>query len=65
MQLEFCRQILGKSSYMKFNENPASDGRFVPCGRTDTVKQIVAFRNVANSPKTKKLRQVLLFKIGE
>jgi hypothetical protein len=41
-----------KSSNIKFNENPSSGSRVVPCGRTDITKLIVAFRNFANAPKT-------------
>jgi hypothetical protein len=35
MKLEFSQQILEKSSNIKFNENPSSDNRVVPCGHTD------------------------------
>jgi hypothetical protein len=35
MKLEFCRQIFEKYSNIKFNENPSSGSRVVPCGRTD------------------------------
>jgi len=35
MQLEFSRQILKKSSNIKFLENPSSESRVVPLGRTD------------------------------
>jgi hypothetical protein len=42
---------------MKFHENPSSESRVVPCGRTDertdTTKLIVAFRNFENVPKNK------------
>ena len=53
---EFSRQFKKKiSAYIKFNENPSSGSRAVPCGRTDrqkdTTKLIVAFRNFANAPK--------------
>jgi len=48
-----------KYSHIKFHENPSSDSRVVPCGRTggrtdgqtDITKLIVAFRNFAKSPK--------------
>jgi hypothetical protein len=33
--LEFSRQILEKSTNIKFHENPSSGSRVVPCGRTD------------------------------
>jgi hypothetical protein len=51
MKLEFSRHIFEKSSKSKFHQNPYSGSRVVPCGRTDVVKLIVAFRNVANAPK--------------
>jgi hypothetical protein len=35
MQLELSRQIVEKYSNIKFNENPSSGSRVVPCGRTD------------------------------
>ena len=58
----YCRQILTKfdfslqifflkSSNIKFYENPSSESRVVPCGRTDgrtdMTQLIVAFRNFA------------------
>jgi hypothetical protein len=33
MKLEFSGQIFGKSSNIKFHENPSSGNQFVPCGR--------------------------------
>jgi len=36
MKLEFSGDILEKSSNIKFNENPASNSRVVPCRRPDT-----------------------------
>ena len=55
MKLEFSRQIFAKYSYLRFNENPSSGNRVVPCGQTDeqtdTMKLIVAFSNFANAPK--------------
>jgi len=35
MKLEFSRQISEKYSYAKFNENPSSRSRVVPCGTVD------------------------------
>jgi len=35
IQLEFSRQIFEKSSNIRFNKNPPSGSRVVPCGRTD------------------------------
>jgi len=55
MKLEFSRQIFGKYSNIKFHENPSSESRVVPCGRADgrtyVTNLIIAFRNLANSPK--------------
>ena len=33
MKLEFCRQIFGRHSNIRFHENPSSGSRVVPCGR--------------------------------
>jgi len=35
MELEFSGQFLQKYSDIKFYESPPSEGRVVPCGRTD------------------------------
>jgi hypothetical protein len=35
MKLEFSRQIFEKYSDIKFNDNPSSWSRVVPCGQTD------------------------------
>jgi hypothetical protein len=35
MKLEFSQQIFEKYSNTKFNENPSSGIRVIPCGRTD------------------------------
>jgi len=55
MKLEFSRQILEKSSNIKFHENPSSVIRDVPCAQTDlqthTTKLTDAFRKFANAPK--------------
>ena len=54
MKLAFSRQILVKSSNIKFHENPSSGSRVVPSGqtdgRTDMTTVIVAFRNSGNAP---------------
>ena len=52
---ELSRQIFEKFPSIKFNENPSSGSRVVPCGRTDRrtgmTKLIVACRNFANVRK--------------
>jgi hypothetical protein len=45
MELKFSRQIFEKYANIKFNENPSSGKRVVPCGQTDMTKPIVTFRN--------------------
>jgi hypothetical protein len=51
MEIKFYPQIFEKHSNIKFNENPSSESRVVPCGQTDgrkdMTKLIVAFRNIA------------------
>jgi len=34
MKLEFSRHIFEKYQHIKFDENPPSGSRVVPCGRT-------------------------------
>ena len=51
MKLEFFGQIFEKLSNINLYENPSSGSRVVQCGRTDTTKLIVAFRNFAKTPK--------------
>ena len=55
MKLEFYRQISEKVPNIKFNQNPWSGSRVVPCGQTDgrmnMTKLIVAIHNFANAPK--------------
>ena len=48
MKFEFCRQIFEKVLDIKFNENPSSGSRVVPCVQTD-MKLIVVFRNLGNA----------------
>jgi len=54
MELEFSRQIFETLKYL-FHEKTSSGSRVVSCGqtdsRTDMTKSIVAFRNLAHSPK--------------
>jgi hypothetical protein len=56
MKLEYYRQSFEKSSIFKFNENPLSGSRVVPCGltyrRTGTHGEAdCRFHNIANAPK--------------
>jgi hypothetical protein len=58
IETNFSRQIFEKYSYTKFNENPSSGSRAVPCGQTDggadgqaDMTKLVAFHNFANAPK--------------
>ena len=53
MKLEFTRQIFENYSNIKFNENPSSGSRVVPCGQAHMTKLTVAFRNSTNAPKKK------------
>ena len=54
-KLEFSRHHFEKYSNIKFQENPLSRSRVVPCGRTegrtDMTKLIVAFHNFAKAPQ--------------
>ena len=56
----FTRNILEKYSNIKFHENPLGGSRIVPCGRTHMTKLIVAFRNLANTPKNCAARGVFM-----
>jgi hypothetical protein len=58
MKLEFSRQFYENYSNIILNENPTSGSRFVPRGRTDMTKLIVAFRNLANAPKNQPVNAV-------
>ena len=59
MKVEIYQQSFEKYSSTKFNKNPSSGSRVVPCGQTDgrrdkqtdMTKLIVAFRSFANAPK--------------
>ena len=57
MKSEFSLQIFEKYTNIKFNENPLSDSPAVPCGRTDMMKLIVAFRDYATAPKIGRINQ--------
>ena len=53
MKLEFSRHSFEKRSDIKFNENPSSESRVVPCGRTDRHDEANipdAFRNFSKAP---------------
>ena len=60
VKFEFSRQIFEKLSNIKFNKNPSSGSRVVPCGQMDMTKLIVAFRNFANAPKNVSSTRALL-----
>jgi len=47
-------QILEKFSNIKFHENPSSGSRVAPCGRTQMMKLIVAFRKFSKAPENYK-----------
>jgi len=49
-----------KYSNTKFQENPSSGSRVVPCGQTDGQNEIVPFRNFANAPKNVSMSAVIL-----
>ena len=51
MKLEFSRPVFKQYINIKFHENPSSGSRVVPCERTDMMKLIIAFRNLAKAPK--------------
>jgi hypothetical protein len=61
MKIEFSRRIFRK--IVKFQENPSSGSRLVPCGQTDMKKLIFAFRNFAKAPKNCSSVVDLKFKI--
>ena len=46
----FSQRIFDKFSHIEFHENPSSESRVVPYGRTDKTMLTVAFRNFANAP---------------
>jgi len=54
VQLEFFQQLFEKYSSIKFDENPSSASRVVPCGRTDRQMderdETVTFRYFAQAP---------------
>ena len=69
MKLEFSQQIFGKSSNIKFHESPSNGSGVVSCGETerrtdgwtDTIKFMVAFRNLLKAPNNERL-SVIAFK---
>jgi hypothetical protein len=64
MRLEFSRQFFEEYSNSKFNENPSTRSRVVPCGhaegRTDTdmTNPTVAFRYFAKGSKNGEIQTV-------
>ena len=62
--LEFSRQIFEKNIQISnfMNLRPVG-AEFVPCGRTDTTKLIVAFRNFSKAPKMKLSTVFSLFRV--
>ena len=50
IRLEFSRHIFEKYPNIKLRENSSIGSRVVPCGQTDVMSLIVAFRNFANAP---------------
>jgi hypothetical protein len=59
MKLKFSQQILKKYKNIKFDDNPSSCSRVVPCGEGRTGRHDepkVAFRNIANAPKIVRVR---------
>jgi hypothetical protein len=57
--LVFFDRFSKKKSNVKFHENSSSESRVVPCGRTDMMKLIVAFRNFGNASKKNTDRQCI------
>ena len=51
MKLEFSIQILEKYSNIKFNKNPFSGSRVVPCGRADRDEEAATVSNFADALK--------------
>ena len=50
---------------MKFNQNPCSWSRVVPCGQTIITKLMIAFRNFVNALKNDDIFKVyILITIG-
>jgi len=56
MKLEFPRQSFEKPSNIKFDKNPSSERRVVPCGRTDIANLIVHSSQICE----KRLRSKIL-----
>jgi hypothetical protein len=60
MKLEFPRQIIKKSSNIKFHENPFSGSRVIPCGEThDGANKLVRFHNIAKAPTNRRFSIIL------
>jgi hypothetical protein len=50
MKIEFSSQIFQKCMDIKFYKNRSSGAPVVPCGKTDEMKIIVAYGNLAKAP---------------
>jgi hypothetical protein len=55
---EYSRQIFGKSSNIRFYQNPSSGSQLVSCGymegrRTDMMQLIIVFREFVKAPNKK------------
>jgi hypothetical protein len=50
-KLEYSRQIFEKYPDVKFNENPFSGSRILPCRQTDMTKLIVLFSQFCENPQ--------------
>jgi hypothetical protein len=61
MKPEFSRQILKKSSNIKFYENPSSSSCSMrKGGQTDMMKSIITFRDFVKEPKNGKDSHTLI-----
>ena len=47
--LEFYLPIFEKYSNIIYHEDPSAGSRFIPCGRTDTTKLVVAVRSFTSA----------------
>jgi hypothetical protein len=64
MKIEFSGHVFEEYSNFKFDENPSSGSRVVPCGGngvTGMTKLIVACRNFSNATENDRIIQVFRF----